>query len=220
MARLIDISPTITARIAVWPGDTPYAYKANLRIAEGANIDLGEITSTVHLGAHADSSSHYAATGRGVEARPLDVYYGDCQVVSVEVGRGERVRPKLLPAGPFAERVLFKTGTYPNPDEFNEDFAALSAALLDFLADRGVKLVGIDTPSVDLFADKQLEAHQVLFRRDLAVLEGLVLEDVSEGRYTLIALPLKLEGADASPVRAALLRHDTPSESKSPENAP
>jgi len=208
LARLIDISPTISARIAVWPGDTPYGYSANLRIAEGANIDLGEIRGTVHLGAHADSSSHYAADGEGVERRSLDAYYGACQVVDVDVSRGERIRPDHLPDGPFERRLLFRTGTYPDPESFNEDFAAFSPELLEHLADEGVALVGIDTPSADLFDDKVLESHQVLFRRDLAILEGLVLGHVAPGRYTLIALPLKLEGADASPVRAALVPLD------------
>lgn len=209
MPELIDISPLLSARIGVWPGDTPFAYKANLRIAEGSNIDLGEITSTVHLGAHADAPSHYAAEGVGIEQRSLDLYYGPCEVIEVQVGRAERIRPEHLPAEISAERLLFKTGTFPKPDEFNEDFASFSAELLDFLADRGVRLVGIDTPSADLFPDKVLESHQVLYRRDLGILEGLVLDHVAPGRYILIALPLKLEGADASPVRAALLPLDS-----------
>ncbi|MFT7668647.1 MAG: arylformamidase [Planctomycetota bacterium] len=209
MAHLIDISPTISARIGVWPGDTPYSYTPNLEIAKGANIDLGEITSTVHLGAHADSASHYAGAGEGVEARSIDRYYGACQVIAVDVARGARILPGDLPPGPFAERLLVSTGTFPDPDNFNEDFASFSGEVLEFLADQGVTLVGIDSPSVDLFADKSLEAHQVLFSRDLCVLEGLVLEHVTPGRYTLIALPLKLEGADGSPVRAALVPLDT-----------
>lgn len=208
MPKLIDITPTISERIAVWPGDTPYRYTPNLRIADGANIDLGEITGTVHLGAHADSSSHYHAEGEGVEARELELYYGPCEVIAVEVEPGTRILPGDVPYEPASERVLFKTGTYPDFDVFNEDFAAFSPELLDWLADRGVRLVGIDTPSADLFASKGLEAHQVLFRRELAILEGLDLAAVAPGAYTLIALPLKLEGADGSPVRAALLPID------------
>lgn len=208
MGRLIDITPLISERIAVWPGDTPYTYTPNLRIAEGANIDLGEIRSTVHLGAHADSSSHYHGEGKGIEARDLDAYYGPCDVLEVRVPRGERVRPEHLVGEPTTERVLFKTGTFPDPDAFNEDFAAFSPELLEWVADRGVRLVGIDTPSSDLFTSKTLDAHQVLYERDLAVLEGLVLDHVAPGRYTLIALPLKLEGADGSPVRAALVPED------------
>jgi arylformamidase len=204
MSELIDISPTLSERIAVWPGDRPYGYKLNLRIADGAPIDLGEMHSSVHLGAHADAPSHYAAHGETMEQRSLAPYYGPCEVIEVDVARGARIRSGDLPADLRCERVLLKTGTFPDPDTFNTDFAALSAELLNWLADRGVCLVGIDTPSADLFSDKQLESHNVLFERDLAILEGLVLEHVKPGRYTLIALPLKLEGADASPVRAAL----------------
>ena len=208
MPQLIDITPLISERIGVWPGDRPYSYAFNLRIADGANIDLGELRSTVHLGAHADAPSHYAGAAETMEQRSLDRYYGECEVMEVSVERGARIRPADLPSEPSCERLLLKTGTFPDPDQFNEDFAALSAELLNWLADRGVRLIGIDTPSADLFADKGLESHQVLHQRDFAILEGLVLEHVRPARYTLIALPLKLEGADASPVRAALLPLD------------
>ena len=121
--------------------------------------------------------------------------------------RGVRITPAMLPAKEVkAPRVLLVTGTYPDAETFNTDFAALSPELLDWLADRGVCLVGLDTPSVDLFDSKDLPSHQSALRRDLAILEGLVLEGVEEGMYELIALPLKLEGFDASPVRAVLRR--------------
>jgi arylformamidase len=101
--------------------------------------------------------------------------------------------------------VLLRTGTFLDPERFDTDFASLSPELVEHLADLGVVLVGIDTPSVDPFSSKQLESHQALFRRDVAVLEGLVLEQAPPGPYTLVALPLRLVGFDASPVRAALI---------------
>jgi arylformamidase len=205
VARLIDISPLVSERIAVWPGDTPFSRSINLAIADGANIDLSNIHTTVHLGAHTDGPNHYVATGEGIAARGLDRYYGPCQVVVVTLARGERIRPAHLDVSIEAERVLFATGSYPDPDRWNEDFCALSAELVHWLADRGVRLVGIDTPSIDLAPDKVLESHSAVASHDMAILEGIVLTDVAPGRYTLIALPLKLEGADASPVRAALL---------------
>jgi arylformamidase len=100
--------------------------------------------------------------------------------------------------------VLLATGTYPDPETFNEDFAALSAALVEFLHERGVILIGVDTPSVDPFSSKELPAHKTFLRCDMAILEGLILKDVPEGMYELIALPLRLVGFDASPVRAIL----------------
>ncbi len=203
--RLIDISPTLSARVAVWPGDTPYRRRVNASIAGGANIDLSDIHTTVHVGAHTDAPNHYGAGGEGIDARPLDLYYGPCEVVSVNVSRGERIGPGHLVAPPSTPRVLFKTGTFPDPDAFNTDFASLSPELVDHLAAHGVRLVGLDTPSVDLFDDGALLSHQAIARHDMAILEGVVLDHVQPGRYTLVALPLKLEGADASPVRAVLV---------------
>jgi arylformamidase len=123
----------------------------------------------------------------------------------VEVGRGERIGPEHLRGPVRAPRVLFRTGTFPDPDVFDEDFAALSPELVEALADQGVVLVGLDTPSVDLCHDKVLLSHTAIARRDLAILEGVVLDHVEPGLYTLIALPLRIEGADASPVRAVLV---------------
>jgi arylformamidase len=205
VSRLIDITPVVSERIGVWPGDTPYSRKINLAIADGANIDLSAVQTTVHLGAHTDAPNHYAPDGQGIATRPLDLYYGPCQVVRVSVGRGERIRPSHVGLPITAPRVLFATGTFPDPDDWNSDFASLSGELVDWLASQGVRLVGIDTPSIDLQDDKALESHSRVAAHDLAILEGIALEDVSPGSYTLIALPLKLEGADASPVRAVLV---------------
>lgn len=205
MTRIIDISPPITEAIAVWPGDVPYRREVSLSIAQGANIDLSAVRTTVHLGAHADAPSHYAAGGEDIARRPLELYHGPCQVVRVEVGRGERVLPAHLPGDIVAPRVLVRTGTFPDPTAWNTDFASLSPELVDHLAARGVVLVGVDTPSVDPFDDKVLLAHQALARHGMANLEGLVLDHVAPGVYTLIALPLPLVGADASPVRAVLV---------------
>jgi arylformamidase len=108
-------------------------------------------------------------------------------------------------SGPIqAPRLLLATGTFPDPEQFNQDFAALSPELIDFLHEHRVILVGIDTPSVDLFDSKDLPVHKAFLRYDMAILEGLALRDVPEGLYELIALPLKLVGFDASPVRAIL----------------
>lgn len=205
MSRLIDITPVVTERIGVWPGDTPYSRKINLAIADGANIDLSAVQTTVHLGAHTDAPNHYTLDGEGIATRPLDFYYGPCQVIHVSVERGERIRPTHVSLPITAPRVLFATGTFPDPDDWNSDFASLSGELVDWLAEQGVRLVGIDTPSIDLQDDKTLESHSRVAAHDLAILEGIVLGDVLPGRYTLIALPLKLEGADASPVRAVLV---------------
>jgi arylformamidase len=203
--RLIDISPLVSERLGVFPGDAPYRRQTSLSIARGDNIDLSAIHTTVHCGAHADAPNHYVKDGVGIAARPLDLYYGPCQVMQVAARRDARLGIEALDGDIEAPRVLFRTDTFPDPDTFNEDFASLSPALIEHLARRGVRLVGIDTPSIDPCHDPRLESHQVVAKHDMAILEGLVLGHVAPGLYTLVALPLRLDGADASPVRAALV---------------
>jgi arylformamidase len=205
LSRIIDISPLISERIGVWPGDVAFRRDVGLAIAEGANIDLSAIHTTVHLGAHTDAPSHYVADGVGIDRRDLDLYLGPCQVVGVDTPRGERIRPEHVTTEITAPRVLFRTGSFPDPDDFNEDFCSLSPELIDGLAAQGVRLVGIDTPSIDPFTSKDLPSHAAVARNDLAILEGVVLDQVADGTYTLVALPLRLADADASPVRAVLL---------------
>jgi len=203
--RLIDISPMISERLAVWPGDVPFSREVALSIEAGDNIGLSATRATVHLGAHADAPNHYAAGAEGIASRPLERYFGLCQVVRVELEQGERIRPKHLVEPIRAPRVLFATGSFPDPESWNEDFCALSPELVDFLAAQGVILLGIDTPSIDPQDDRELLSHQRVAAHDLSILEGVVLHGVHDGLYTLIALPLKIEAADAAPLRAALL---------------
>lgn len=206
MAKLIDISPPITPAIAVWPGDVAFSQAYALRMDQGANLDLSSIRTTVHVGAHTDGPSHYAAGAPGIGERDLSLYYGPCQVLAVDVAPGTRILPADLGEPITAPRVLFRTESFPDPNHFSTDFVALSLELVDHLAAAGVVLIGIDTPSVDLFESKALQAHQAIHRHDMAILEGVVLSEVAPGEYTLIALPLNIPGADASPVRAVLVR--------------
>jgi arylformamidase len=204
---LVDISPPVRPSIAVWPGDTPLSREVLLDLAAGDVLTLSTLHATVHLGAHTDAPSHYGLGAPSIGEVPLDAYLGPCEVVRVEVGRGERITPELLGAWtPAAPRVLFATGTYPDPDVFTTDFAALSAPLVEQLATAGVVLVGVDTPSVDLCDSKDLPVHHACLRTGTAVLEGIVLDGVDPGIWELVALPLRLEGFDASPVRAVLRR--------------
>jgi arylformamidase len=208
---LYDISPPLNPRLAVWPGDTPLTREVLLEIGSTSagsepvpKITLSTLRATVHLGAHADGPNHYGLGAPAIDARSLEYYLGPCQVVRVAVARGACLTPAQLPGPVRAERVLIATGTYPDAEQFNEDFAALSPELVAALHRQGVRLIGIDTPSVDPFPSKDLPAHKMFLRCDMAILEGLVLRDVPEGLYELIALPLRLVGFDASPVRAVL----------------
>jgi arylformamidase len=201
---IYDITPPISGRLKVWPGDTPPSREVLCDMRRGDNITLSTLRATVHLGAHADAPSHYGADAPAIHERSLDYYLGPCQVVRLAVARGTRITPAMLPQSVRAPRVLIATGTYPDPEEFNTDFAALSPDLVERLNEQGVQLIGVDTPSVDLFDSKDLPSHKMFLACDMAILEGLVLKDVPEGTYELIALPLKLTGFDASPVRAIL----------------
>ena len=200
-----DITPPITPNVAVWPGDTPPSREVLLDMTRGDNITLSTLRATVHLGAHADGPNHYGKDAPAIHERSLDYYLGPCQVMRLAVARSTRIIPAMLPRELTMPRLLLATGTYPDPQNWNADFAALSVELIDLLHDRGVITVGIDTPSVDLFESKDLPAHKALLRHDMAILEGLVLKDVPEGTYELVALPLPLVGFDASPVRAVLI---------------
>jgi len=202
---LYDISEPISPATAVWPGDTPLSREVLMDMRAGANITLSTLRATVHLGAHADAPSHYGRDAPTIDERPLARYLGPARVVRVPTAHGRRIGAEAVP-DPGVERVLLCTETYPDPTRFSQDFAALSVELVEHLHRSGVSLVGIDTPSVDLFDSKELPAHQACLRHDLAILEGLVLSHVPEGTYELIALPLRLVGFDASPVRAVLRR--------------
>jgi len=204
MPKHYDITPPITPNLAVWPGDTLPSRELLLDIDRGDNITLSTLRSTVHLGAHADGPNHYGKAAPAIHERSLEYYLGPCQVIRVAVPPAARIMPDHLTTEVAAPRILFATGTYPDPTNWNEDFAALSPELIDMLSAKGVITVGIDTPSVDLFSSKDLPSHHAILKHDMAILEGLVLRDVPEGRYELIALPLPLVAFDASPVRAIL----------------
>ncbi len=205
-SRLIDISPLVSPRIAVWPGDQGFERRVSMKLEDGDPLALSSILTTVHDGAHADAPAHYRAGGVGIAARSLELYYGPCQVVRVDLPPDARVEIDDLDGPLRAPRVLFHTGSFADAEDWNPHFNSLSADLIRHLAAHGVVLVGIDTPSIDPQEDQVLPSHNAVADHDMAILEGLVLDHVDPGLYTLIALPLKLEDADASPVRAVLLQ--------------
>ena len=203
---LYDISPPIGPAIPVWPGDTPFSCHLSWAIAAGASVNVSALTSTTHLGAHTDAPFHFDQQGPTIEALPLLPYLGRCRVI--EIPRGAPLaQPEHLGSIDFAAtpRILLKTGSGIGANSsFPEDFTAISPRLAEHLGRSGALLVGTDAPSVDPFTSKTLSAHHALGRGGVAILEGLLLDEVPPGEYELIALPLRLVGADASPVRAIL----------------
>jgi arylformamidase len=199
-----DISPPVSSRSPVFPGDTAYAQQWVARIAPGCPVNVSAVTTSPHVGAHADAPLHYAADGAAIGSVDLAPYLGRCRVIHA-IGRGPLVTIEHLAqaARDLPQRVLVRTAERADT-EWRDNFAAYAPETVAWLADLGVQLIGIDTASVDPAASKTLDSHQQLRRLNLRVLENLVLDEVPEGDYELIALPLRWIDADASPVRAIL----------------
>ncbi len=208
MQKLWDISPPVHTGSPVFPGDTPYSQQWCATIGPGCPVNVSAITLSPHVGAHADAPLHYDAGGASIGAVSLDAFLGPCRVIHA-IGCGPliewaHIAHALSPARPaLPARVLVRTYAQA-PAQWDGQLSAYAPATIERLADLGVQLVGIDTASIDPADSKTLDSHQVIRRRGLRVLENLVLDDVPEGDYELIALPLKLTTADASPVRAVL----------------
>lgn len=205
MSRIWDISPPVGPGSPVFPGDTPYAQEWSAALAPGCPVNVARITMSPHVGAHADAPLHYDAAGAAAGALDLEPYLGPCRVIHV-IGRGPLVRWIDLEHAlrNLPPRVLVRTYDRMPVDRWDPELAAFVPDTIERLAAIGVRLVGIDTASIDPAHSKDLPSHQVIRRLGLRVLENLVLDDVPEGDYELIALPLKLMSADASPVRAVL----------------
>lgn len=189
----------------MFPGDTPYSQAWSAEIAPGCPVNVSRMTLSPHVGAHADAPLHYDPSGAAVGLLDLSPYLGPCRVIHA-IGKGPLVEWVHIEhaALDLPQRVLVRTYERMPIDRWDPQLAAYAPATIERLAALGVKLVGIDTASIDPAESKTLESHQVIRRLGLRVLENLVLDDVPEGDYELIALPLKLMTADASPVRAVL----------------
>jgi arylformamidase len=205
MKKIWDISPPIHAQTPVFPGDTAYAQHWVATIGPGCPVNVSALTLSPHVGAHADAPLHYDPQGAAIGTVDLQAFIGPCRVIHA-MGCGPLVRPEHLAHAlkSLPPRVLVRVYERMPQDSFDGALPAIAPDTLCLLADHGVLLVGIDSASIDPAESKALESHQVLRQRGLRVLENLLLDDVPEGDYELIALPLKLTTADASPVRAVL----------------
>jgi arylformamidase len=205
MKKLWDISPPVEASSPVFPGDTAYQQDWSAAISPGCPVNVSRLTLSPHIGAHADAPLHYDPKGLPVGALELFPYLGPCRVIHA-MDVGPLVRPSHLQASlnNLPPRVLVRTYRQFPRHTFDTQLTALAPETIVLLADLGVRLIGIDSASVDPADSKELPSHQVLRERQLRVLENLLLDDVPPGDYELIALPLRLTTADASPVRAVL----------------
>lgn len=209
--KIHDISRPVNERIGVWPGDTPFAFQFVAKIAEGSSVNVGQIQMSVHTGSHIDAPLHFDDDGADAASVPLEKYLGPCVVADVRPdARG--ILPSHLPADLDAAartcgRVLLRSYA-ERPTGFDEHMAHATPELADWLAERGVVLLGVDSDSMDAFESKDLPAHKRLNSHGIAILEGIDLSKVGPGTYELVALPLRIEGADGSPVRAVLVERE------------
>jgi len=205
--RIWDISERIEPDTATFPGDTAFSQEWVMQQVRGDSCNVSTIRMSVHVGTHTDAPLHYDRGGRDMASVKLEPYIGRCRVLDVPLAGSPPVvvaaalTPELLDG---AERVLLRTSERHDHKTFDPDFASLGAAAGKVLADLGVKLVGIDTPSMDHATNQDLDGHQALYAGGIAILENLDLSGVPAGDYELIALPLRIVGCDSSPVRAIL----------------
>jgi len=201
--ELIDISRPLAADTACWPGDVPFAFRLGWTIAAGASVNVGSIQMSVHSATHCDAPFHFDDAGATIDRVPLDVFIGPAWVADVREAPRWRDRIAGLDFSK-TPRVLFRTGGWLDTSRFPESIPVMEPELPEWLAVRGVRLIGVDLPSVDRLDSKTLDNHHALGRGSITIVEGLWLENVPGGRYELIAAPLKLTGADGSPLRAVL----------------
>lgn len=203
--KVWDISQTLRPGMPLWPGEPPLAIRRNAEISDECPVNVGAIDAPLHAGTHADSPFHYDPRGPSSAECDLEPYLGLCVVVDVRhAARRVELGDVDWPALGAAKRVLFRTyRDFPN-DAWDSDFTAIAPEVIARLRDAGVRLVGTDAASLDPEQSKTMDAHREIQAGDMRILEGLVLDHVAPGEYELIALPLKLAQADASPVRAIL----------------
>jgi arylformamidase len=203
--RLYDISQPLRPDLQVWPGDTPFGLERTWVLDGDCPVNVSRLTLSTHSGAHADAPLHFDAAGAAIDAVDLVPYLGPAQLLSVTEGPERIAADEVLPRlAPGTRRVLLRTfDAFPH-EAWPTHFRTPSPDLVEALGAAGIVLLGIDGPSLDPEDAKDLVSHQALGRWRMAVLEGLVFDDVHDGAYELIAPPLRLSGADASPVRAVL----------------
>jgi arylformamidase len=213
--KIWDISRTLSNDFAEWPGDEPFRYRLTNEIAKGASVNLGAVSMSLHNGTHADARFHFDTNGESIEKMLLDPYLGPATVVDLSQNFSRSKEKHLITREdlrPHAEniaatsRLLIKTGRWNNSTVFPDRIPVVAADVPAWLQKNGVKLLGVDLPSMDELDSKSLQNHHALARAGVAIIESLDLTDVASGIYNFSALPLKIAGADGAPVRAVLWR--------------
>jgi arylformamidase len=212
--QIFDISRTLSADLPPWPGDMPFRYQLNGRIAEGSSVNVGSIEMSLHNGTHGDASYHFDDSGWTMEQAKLETYFGPAVVVDLTAKYAGGGFPQVaiadlqLVADDFATapRLLLKTNVWKDPNVFPARIPVVASDVPEWLQARGVKLLGLDVPSVDEIEAKVLVNHHAIGRAGISIIESLDLSAIGAGRYNFVALPLKIRDGDGSPVRAILWR--------------
>lgn len=203
---LLDVSMPVTPRTAGFPGDAPFQCGWTATKRDGGGVNVGWTRGSPHVGTHVDAPFHYDDGGARVGGFDLDAFVGPCHVVDARGGAAldaDLLRGLDLARAP---RVLFRTQERADPETFLDRFPVLTAAAIAHLARAGVRLVGVDAPSVDPVDSKDLPVHHALGRARIANVENLVLASTDPGTYELLAAPVKWVDMDAAPLRALLRR--------------
>jgi arylformamidase len=211
--EIIDISRTLSNALAPWPGDTPFHFELKWKMTDGAPVNVGAVQMGLHNGTHADAAFHFEANGKTSESLPLDVFIGPALVVDLTKDfSSDAAKITVADLAPFANeianapRVLLKTGGWPDSEVFPKKIPVVARDVPQWLGLKGVRLLGVDLPSVDPIESKDLANHHALRAADIAIVESLDLSRVTMGVYQFSGLPLKIAGGDAAPVRAILWR--------------
>jgi len=203
--EIFDISKTLKEGLAVWPGDPEFRTDPVLRINNGESSNVLAINMGTHTGTHIDAPLHVDDAGSDVTGISIRFFIGPARVFAIPAEKCIEASDLSLLDWRGVERVLLWTREGSIPEYFfDRNFVYLSEEASEFLAKKRIQLVGTDAPSVDPFGSTELRSHKVLIRNGAAILEGIRLGSVPAGDYNLICLPLKLAGADGSPVRAIL----------------
>jgi len=205
--KIYDITRYLSEDTVLYPGDI----RPRFREVDTGQYRVTEMTLGSHTGTHIDAPSHYLEGGETVDQIPLTTLMGPAEVLDC-TDAGTAIEPHHLTGRlPGAGALLLKTW-FSGRQEFEPEYPALSIEAADLIADTGITCIGTDAPSIEAF-EGDGSVHRRLLERGMIILELLDLGGVPGGIYTMIALPLRLKGADGSPIRVILCRQDAQEES-------